>query len=97
MALVAAIVNITIGGSILALPGTQVVAQGSLGASLAGNAAPLPKVADTIFRGAGGLLVLTATVSLVGFLQGELLGSSRLLYAMASNGFLPEPLAVLTE
>jgi len=73
--------------------GVQVLAQGVLGPALAGNPAPLPAIADVIYRGAGGLIVLTAAVSLLGFLQGDILGNSRLVFAMASNGFLPAPLA----
>jgi amino acid transporter len=73
--------------------GVQVFAQGVLGPALAGNPAPLAAIADVIYQGAGALIVLTATVSLVGFLQGDVLGNSRLVFAMASNGFLPALLA----
>ncbi len=77
--------------------GLQVVAQGVLGSALPGNAAPLVAVADRILPTVGGwLVVLTATVSLFGCLQGDLLGSSRLLYALAEDGFLPSPLARIT-
>jgi APA family basic amino acid/polyamine antiporter len=75
----------------------QVVAQGVLGAALVGNDAPLATVADLIIPVGGSLMVATAAVSLIGCLQGELLGSSRLLYALARDGFLPAPLAAVTE
>jgi basic amino acid/polyamine antiporter, APA family len=91
----AALVGIAVGIGLYV--SVDVIAQGVLGARLEGNMAPLPAVADLIFRGGGTLLVLTATVSLLGYLQGDLLGSSRLLYAMAENGFLPGALAVVSS
>jgi basic amino acid/polyamine antiporter, APA family len=75
----------------------QVVTQGVLGAALAGSITPLPAIADAIFHGGGAVLVLVATLSLVGYLHGDLLASSRLVYAMAANGFLPPALAAVTE
>jgi basic amino acid/polyamine antiporter, APA family len=75
--------------------GLQWIAQGALGGSLAGNEAPLAAVADLITPSGGALLVLVAFVSLVGCIQGDLLGSSRLLYALARDGFLPAPFAIL--
>ena len=72
----------------------QVVAQGVLGAHLRGNAAPLLTVADKLFFDVGGLLVVvTASVSLLGCLHGDILGSSRLLYALAHDRLLPAWLA----
>ncbi len=73
----------------------QIVAQGVLGPALVGNDAPLAAVAELVVAGGGGFLVLTAAVSLVGVLQGDLLGSSRLLYALARDGFLPASLATV--
>jgi amino acid transporter len=75
----------------------QWMVQGVLGSTLAGNSAPLAAVADLIVRGGGHVMVLVASVSLLGCLQGDLLGSSRLLYALARDGFLPAPLAALTR
>ncbi len=77
--------------------GLQLVAQGVLGAALAGNNAPLAAIAELIVAGAGGLVVLTATVSLIGVLLGDLLGSSRLLFALARDGFLPATLAAVSK
>jgi APA family basic amino acid/polyamine antiporter len=77
--------------------GLQVVAQGVLGTALVGNHVPLSAIADIVVAGGGGVLVLTATVSLIGVLQGDLLGSSRLLYALARDGFLPSPLDAVTK
>jgi basic amino acid/polyamine antiporter, APA family len=77
--------------------GLQWIAQGVLGAALIGNNAPLAAVADRIAPGGGRLLVLVAAVSLFGCMQGDLLGSSRLLYALARDGFLPARIASLTK
>ena len=41
--------------------------------------------------------MFTAAVSLLGALQGDLLGSSRLLYALASDGHLPATLARVSD
>jgi basic amino acid/polyamine antiporter, APA family len=75
----------------------QLVAQGVLGTSLAGNGTALATVGDVILPGGGGCVVLTATLSLIGTLHGDLLGSSRLLYALARDGFLPAQLSIVSE
>jgi basic amino acid/polyamine antiporter, APA family len=77
--------------------GLQWIAQGALGVRLIGNSAPLAAVADLIAPGGGHVLVLVASVSLLGCMQGDLLGSSRLLYALARDGFLPKPFALVTK
>jgi amino acid transporter len=41
-------------------------------------------------------LVLVASISLLGCMQGDLLGGSRLLYALGRDGFLPAGFASLT-
>jgi len=74
----------------------QAVCQGVLGSDLAGHAAPVTAVAERILPGAGVVVVITAAVALFGCLQGDLLGTSRLLYAMARDGLLPRPLARIT-
>jgi len=85
-------------GVVIALyVGLQVVAQGALGPALAGNDAPLAALADLIIPAGGALLVVTAVVSLIGCIQGELLGSSRLLFALARDGYLPAPLARVSD
>jgi APA family basic amino acid/polyamine antiporter len=71
----------------------QIAAQGILGPALAGNDAPLSAVAERLLPGSAGLVIVTASVSLIGVLLGDLLGSSRLLYALAQDGFLPAALA----
>lgn len=85
-------------GVVIALyVGLQVVAQGALGPALAGNDAPLAALADLTMPAGGTLLVLTAIVSLIGCIQGELLGSSRLLFALARDGYLPATLARVSD
>lgn len=71
----------------------QAVCQGVLGPALAGHPAPVTAVAEHIVHGGGTVVVITATLALFGCLQGDLLGTSRLLYALARDGLLPRPLA----
>ena len=65
----------------------QIASQGILGPALSGNDAPLSAVAETLLPGSAGLVILTASISLLGCLQGDLLGSSRVLYALAEDRF----------
>ena len=76
--------------------GLQVVAQGVLGNALAGNTAPLAATAGAIAPLLFSVFLLVAIVSQFGFLQNDLLGSSRLLYALGRDGYLPSPLARIT-
>jgi APA family basic amino acid/polyamine antiporter len=76
--------------------GLQVVAQGILGSALANNTAPLAATAGAIAPFLSPVLLLTAIVSQFGYLQNDLLGSSRLLYALGRDGYLPAPLARIT-
>jgi amino acid transporter len=78
---------------VLAYVGLQTVALGVLGPSLPGHEAPLVELADRLVPGAGLVVLATAAVSLVGVLQGDLLGSSRLIFALARDGYLPSALA----
>ncbi len=74
----------------------QAVCQGVLGSALAGHPAPVTAVAQMIIPGGGVLVVITAATALFGCLQGDLLGTSRLLYALGRDGLLPRPLARVT-
>jgi amino acid transporter len=57
-------------------------------------AAPLAEAAGRVLGGAGRLLVLLgATVSMFGYVSGDMLGSPRALYALARDGVLPAALA----
>ena len=74
----------------------QVVAQGVLGNALAGNKIPLAATAGAIAPFFNTVLLLIASISLLGFLQNDLLSTSRLLYALGRDGYLPAPLARVT-
>lgn len=69
--------------------GIQVVCQGVLGPALPGSAAPIAAAAGTLWMPGYGLLLVTACVSMTGFLMGNLLGTSRLVFALGRDGYLP--------
>jgi basic amino acid/polyamine antiporter, APA family len=73
----------------------QGVAQGLLGPSMSNYAAaPLAEAASRVLGRAGGLLVLAgATVSMFGYVSGDMLGSPRALFAFGRDGVLPAALA----
>ncbi|WP_181952588.1 APC family permease [Vulcaniibacterium gelatinicum] len=70
--------------------GLQIVGQGLLGAGLAASGVPVADAAGALWGAAGrSLLLVTACISMAGFLMGNLLGSSRLVYALGRDGYLP--------
>jgi len=73
----------------------QLVAQGLLGPAMSTYAAaPLAEAAGRVLGRAGRLLVLVgATVSMFGYVSGDMLGSPRAIYAFARDGVLPSALA----
>jgi len=73
----------------------QGVAQGLLGPSMATYAAaPLAEAASRVLGRSGRLLILAgATVSMFGYVSGDMLGSPRALFAFARDGVLPSALA----
>ena len=72
----------------------QVVAQGILGASLAGQKTPLAEAAAVVMGQPGRLLILVGSaVSMFGYLSGMILSAPRILFAFARDGFFPSPLA----
>jgi amino acid transporter len=73
----------------------QTVAQGLLGDSMSTfAAAPLAEATARVLGRAGRVLVVAgATVSMFGYLAGDLLGSPRAVYALARDGILPRALA----
>ena len=74
----------------------QVVAQGVLGASLAGRAAPLADTAGVVFGPAGAVAMGVAVVlSTFGYLCGMILAIPRALFAFARDGMLPGALAAV--
>ena len=69
--------------------GLQIVGQGVLGAALARSAVPIADTAGALWAPGRTLLLVTACISMAGFLLGNLLGSSRLLFALGRDGWLP--------
>ena len=67
----------------------QLVAQGLLGADLAGAQAPLAKAAALIDPRLGGFLLAGTLLSLFAWLGSDILGSPRALFAMSRDGYLP--------
>lgn len=72
--------------------GLQLTAQGVLGAALAGDKAPLASTAGALWAPGFTLLLIGAGISMLGYLQGNILGNSRLLYALGRDGLLPAAL-----
>jgi amino acid transporter len=73
----------------------QLIAQGVLGAGLAGSAAPLADALAGIGPAGRGLILAIGAISMVGFLGGDILGQSRVLFAFARDGLLPRQLATV--
>ncbi|MBF6023306.1 APC family permease [Lysobacter niastensis] len=69
--------------------GIQVVCQGTLGQALPGSTAPIADAAGSLWTPGRTLLLVTACVSMLGFLMGNLFSSSRLLFALGRDGCLP--------
>jgi APA family basic amino acid/polyamine antiporter len=74
--------------------GLQLVAQGVLGAALAGEKAPLIATATQVFGHWGTKLMLVTTVlSATGYLVSDMLTGPRVPFALAERGQLPRALA----
>jgi basic amino acid/polyamine antiporter, APA family len=69
--------------------GLQIVGQGLLGSSLATSEVPIADTAAALWEPGRIALLVTACVSMAGFLLGNLLGTSRLVYALGRDGYLP--------
>ncbi len=67
----------------------QFIAQGILGAALAGSAAPLADAMAVIAPGLRLLLLAGAALSMLGWLGADVLSSPRILFAIARDGRLP--------
>lgn len=74
---------------VLLYMGIQIVTQGILGPLLATSKVPLAEAAGTLWPPGLVILLITAGVSMGGFMMGNLLASSRLLYALGRDGYLP--------
>ena len=76
--------------------GLQLAAQGVLGAKLAGETAPLVAMATALFGTWGArFLVVVTVLSTVGYLSADMLGSPRVVFAMAERAQLPRRLAAV--
>jgi APA family basic amino acid/polyamine antiporter len=74
----------------------QTSVQGILGPALPGAEVPLADAADRAFGAWARVLLLGgAAVSMFGYLGGMILSMSRMLWALAADGYLPSALAVL--
>jgi len=76
--------------------GLQLVAQGVLGAGLAGEKAPLVATATAVFGPWGTRFLIAATIlSAAGYLSADSLCSPRAVFALAEFGQLPRQLAAI--
>jgi APA family basic amino acid/polyamine antiporter len=73
--------------------GLQIVGQGVLGARLGESGVPVADTAGAIWGPGRTLLLITACISMTGFLMGNLLGTSRLVFALGRDGYLPNAFA----
>lgn len=67
----------------------QIVTQGVLGPRLATSATPVADTAGALWSPGRALLLITTCISMLGFLMGNLFSSSRVLFALGRDGYLP--------
>lgn len=80
---------VAIGLVVLLYLGLQIVGQGVLGARLGASGVPVADTAGALWSAGRTVLLITAAVSMAGFLMGNLLGTSRLVFALGRDGYLP--------
>lgn len=73
----------------------HIVAQGVLGARLSSSTAPLADAVGMAGHGGRALMLAGMAFSMLGLLAGNLLGSSRILFAFARDGILPAAVGAL--
>lgn len=73
----------------------QVVAQGLLGASLARSSAPLADALGTVHPALRVLMLAGAAISMLTYIGSDLLGTPRIVFALARDGWLPRPVAAV--
>ncbi|WP_174300240.1 APC family permease [Caulobacter sp. S45] len=73
----------------------QVVTEGVLGPALGRSAAPLADALAGVSPALVALLLVGATVSMMGYLAGDMLSAPRILFAFGRDRFLPRWVAVL--
>ena len=81
---------------VLLYVGVQVVTLGVLGASAPASKVPLADAAGALWTPGRTLLLATACISMAGFMMGNLLGTSRLVFALARDGYLPGVFALVS-
>jgi APA family basic amino acid/polyamine antiporter len=69
--------------------GLQIAGQGLLGPGLATSGVPVADTAGAVWEPGRVLLLLTACVSMLGFLMGNLLGTARVVFALGRDRYLP--------
>jgi APA family basic amino acid/polyamine antiporter len=69
--------------------GLQIIGQGLLGSRLGESGVPVADTAGALWGPGRTLLLVTACISMTGFLMGNLLGTSRLVFALGRDGYLP--------
>jgi APA family basic amino acid/polyamine antiporter len=67
----------------------QIVGQGLLGPDLATSGVPLADTAGALWAPGRMLLLVTACISMIGFLMGNLLGTARVVFALGRDRYLP--------
>ena len=67
----------------------QIVGQGLLGPDLAASGVPVADTAGALWSPGRALLLVTACISMLGFLMGNLLGTARLVFALGRDRYLP--------
>lgn len=76
--------------------GLQIVGQGVLGAKLGASGVPVADTAGALWGPGRVALLITACISMAGFLLGNLLGTSRLVFALGRDGYLPRAFGRVT-
>jgi APA family basic amino acid/polyamine antiporter len=76
--------------------GLQIVGQGLLGPKLAESGVPIADTAAALWGPGRTLLLITACISMAGFMLGNLLGTSRLVFALGRDGYLPRAFGRVT-
>jgi basic amino acid/polyamine antiporter, APA family len=74
---------------ILIYVGLQIICQASLGAKLIGDKTAVASAAGLLYAPLKSVILITAGISIVGFMMGNLLGSARIVYALGRDGYLP--------
>jgi basic amino acid/polyamine antiporter, APA family len=73
----------------------QLTAQGVLGSGIVASNAPLADALARIGPGGRALLLVTGAISMFGYLAGDIVGTSRILFAFGRDGLLPRQVAAV--